>query len=183
MKPTLCCQATWWLRGKESACQCGRHRRLGFHPDPLEDILATHSSILAWRISWTEDPGRVQSMGSQRAGRDWVSTCARANTQPEGRVREGVLLPQLRRGVGCEDPAAEGENSSRSFPPPGGRRVAAMRAIWRQGLILVKVRRCSNPNSKAPSRVPHKIVWGDQPQKEPPPTPHPPGPELSSLNL
>ena len=34
--------------------------------DPLEKEMATHSSILAWRIPWTEDPGRLQSMGSQR---------------------------------------------------------------------------------------------------------------------
>ena len=33
--------------------------------DPLEEAIATHSSILAWRIPWTEDPGRLQSMGSQ----------------------------------------------------------------------------------------------------------------------
>ena len=35
--------------------------------DPLEKGLATHSNILAWRISWTEEPGGLQSMGSQRA--------------------------------------------------------------------------------------------------------------------
>ena len=34
--------------------------------DPLEEGMATHSSILAWRIPWTEDPGRLQSMGSKR---------------------------------------------------------------------------------------------------------------------
>ena len=33
--------------------------------DPLEKEMATHSSILAWEISWTEEPGRLQSMGSQ----------------------------------------------------------------------------------------------------------------------
>ena len=33
--------------------------------DPLEKTMATHSSILAWRISWTEEPGGLQSMGSQ----------------------------------------------------------------------------------------------------------------------
>ena len=38
--------------------------------DPLEKEMATHSSILAWRIPWTEDPGRLQSMGSQRVGHD-----------------------------------------------------------------------------------------------------------------
>ena len=36
--------------------------------DPLEEEIATHSSNLAWRISWTEEPGGLQSMGSQRVG-------------------------------------------------------------------------------------------------------------------
>ena len=36
--------------------------------DPLEEETATHSSILAWRIPWTEEPGGLQSMGSQRDG-------------------------------------------------------------------------------------------------------------------
>ena len=36
--------------------------------DPLEDIMATHSSILAWIIPWTEKPGGLQFMGSQRVG-------------------------------------------------------------------------------------------------------------------
>ena len=38
--------------------------------DPLEKKTATHSSILAWRIPWTEKPGRLQSRGSQRGGHD-----------------------------------------------------------------------------------------------------------------
>ena len=38
--------------------------------DPLEKGMATHSSILAWRISWTEEPGRPQSMNSQRVEHD-----------------------------------------------------------------------------------------------------------------
>ena len=38
--------------------------------DPLEKRMATHSSILAWRISWTEEPGVLQSMGLQRVGHD-----------------------------------------------------------------------------------------------------------------
>ena len=36
--------------------------------DPLEKEMAAHSSILAWKIPWTEEPGRLQSMGSQRVG-------------------------------------------------------------------------------------------------------------------
>ena len=46
-------------------------RRPGF--DPLEKGVAIHSCILAWRIPWTEEPGRQQSMGSQRVGRDWAT--------------------------------------------------------------------------------------------------------------
>ena len=39
--------------------------------DPLKEGMATHSSILAWRISWTEEPGSLYSIGSQRVGHDW----------------------------------------------------------------------------------------------------------------
>ena len=46
-----------------------RVRSLG-REDPLEKEMVTHSSILAWRIPWTEKPGRLQSMGSQRVGHD-----------------------------------------------------------------------------------------------------------------
>ena len=38
--------------------------------DPLEKAMATHLSTLAWRIPWREEPGRLQSMGSQRVGHD-----------------------------------------------------------------------------------------------------------------
>ena len=41
--------------------------------DPLEEGMATHSSILAWRIPQTEGPGRLQSMGSQRVGQDFAT--------------------------------------------------------------------------------------------------------------
>ena len=40
------------------------------HKDPLEEGMATHSTILAWRIPCTEEPGGLQSMGSQRVGQD-----------------------------------------------------------------------------------------------------------------
>ena len=44
-------------------------RSLGWE-DPLEKEMATHSSTLAWKIPWMEEPGRLQSMGSQRVGHD-----------------------------------------------------------------------------------------------------------------
>ena len=60
---------------KESACQCKEHREtqtssLGWE-DPVEEGVATHSSILAWRISCTEEPGGLQSIALQRIGQDW----------------------------------------------------------------------------------------------------------------
>ena len=61
--------------GKEPACQCGRYETrvqpLG-QEDPLEKEMATHSSILAWRIPWRKEPGRLQSTGLQRVGHDWA---------------------------------------------------------------------------------------------------------------
>ena len=41
--------------------------------DPLEKGMATHSSILAWRIPWTKEPGGLQSLESWRVGHDWVT--------------------------------------------------------------------------------------------------------------
>ena len=62
-----------WLSGKESTCQSRRLRRCGFNlEDPLEEEMATHSGILAWKIPWTEEPGRLQYMVSQRVGHDWA---------------------------------------------------------------------------------------------------------------
>ena len=52
-----------------SAVQETQVRSVGWE-DPLEKEMATHSSILAWKISWTEEPGGLQSMGSQRVGHD-----------------------------------------------------------------------------------------------------------------
>ena len=60
------------LVGKNPSANAGetRVRLLGPLEDPLEQEKATHSSILAWRIPWTEEPGGLQSLGSQRVGHD-----------------------------------------------------------------------------------------------------------------
>ena len=53
-------QETWvWSQGQK---------------DPLEKEMATHSSTLAWKIPWMEEPGRLQSMGSQRVWHDWATS-------------------------------------------------------------------------------------------------------------
>ena len=94
--PPSCCpwpQSSWqpWLKGnpclsphgnyprwcsKESTCQCSRLPETQVwspgREDPLEEETATHSSTLAWRSPWTEEPGGLQSMGSQRVRHDWA---------------------------------------------------------------------------------------------------------------
>ena len=54
--------------GKEHTCQCRRNERRG--SDPLEEEMAPHSSILTWRIPWTEEPGGLQSMGLHNVRHD-----------------------------------------------------------------------------------------------------------------
>ena len=59
---------------KKSACNAGdRVQSLG-QEDPLEKEVATHSSVLAWRIPWTENSGGLLTMGSQRVGLVWGTT-------------------------------------------------------------------------------------------------------------
>ena len=59
--------------GKESACNAGDSNSIpGWGRSP-EKEMATHSSVVAWRIPWTEKPGGLQSMGSQRVGHDWAT--------------------------------------------------------------------------------------------------------------
>ena len=52
--------------------------------DPLEKEMAMHSSILAWEIPWTEEPGRLQSTGSQRVGHDLATEQLFSKLSPKG---------------------------------------------------------------------------------------------------
>ena len=62
-------------------------RSLGWE-GPLEKGMATHSGILAWRIPWTEEPGGLQPIGSQRVGHDWGDLAQ--------------MYPQLRQNSNCQ---------------------------------------------------------------------------------
>ena len=74
--------------GKASACsEETQVRSLGWE-DPLEKEMATQFSILAWKIPWTEDPGRLQSMGLQRIRHNWATSHKRATVQ---KFREGSI--------------------------------------------------------------------------------------------
>ena len=59
--------------GKNLPATAGDAGLIPSREDPLEEQMATHSSILAWEIPWTEEPGGLQSMGSQRVGHDLVT--------------------------------------------------------------------------------------------------------------
>ena len=50
--------------------------QFGFPQSILEKAMATHSSTLAWKIPWTEEPGRLPSLGSHRVGHDWSDLAA-----------------------------------------------------------------------------------------------------------
>ena len=65
--------------------------------DPLEKGMATHSSILAWRIPWTEGPSGLESRGSQRVGHDWVTnthTHTHTHTPARGWSRKSLAEPE-----------------------------------------------------------------------------------------
>ena len=71
IRSLLAVQETWvWSLGWE---------------DPLEECMAIHSSVLSWRIPWTEKPGELQSMGSHRVGHDWAT-----NTHTHARVDRSI---------------------------------------------------------------------------------------------
>ena len=56
----------WWLSSEESTCNAGDTGLIPGSGRSLEDEKATHSSILAWEMPWTEDPGGLQSIGSRK---------------------------------------------------------------------------------------------------------------------
>ena len=81
-----------------------RVRSLGWE-DPLEKGMATHSSILAWRIPWTEEPGALQTMGSQRVGHVVAQLVKNLPAMWETWVRS----------LGWEDPLGKGKATHSSI--------------------------------------------------------------------
>ena len=65
--------------------------------DPLEEGMVTHSSILAWRIPWTEEPGGLQSMGSQRVRHGWATNTVTFSMSPPPWPLPCVHVPSLLR--------------------------------------------------------------------------------------
>ena len=90
--------------GKESAYNVGDLGSIPGLEDSLEEGMAIHSSILAWRTPWTEEPGRLQSMGSHRVEHNWArkhSTGSHWNKDSNGKEKEKKLAHN--HGVLCEE--------------------------------------------------------------------------------
>ena len=88
--------------GKESLWNAGDQvQSLGWE-DPLEKGMATHSSILAWKMPWTEEPGELQSMKSQRIRHDWET-----NTH---RIEGAELITSVSVGKGSSLAAKDGSH-------------------------------------------------------------------------
>ena len=110
--------------GKEPTCQCRRHKRRWLEPwvgeDPLEESKATHSSILTWRISWTEGPGGPQSTGSQRVGHEWRDLAQHTAMSLKANSSTVLLI--------C--PSRDPGSTSRNPPWQGSHAQAAFRELW-----------------------------------------------------
>ena len=112
-----------------------------FHFYSLEKEMATHSSVLAWRISGTGEPGRLPSMGSHRVGHDWSDLAAAAFSLPDLRPTFWISSPscyiqrQITRG-------REGRNSSSfvsdSFCLTKGQTAGDM-YLWRMWNSLIYI--------------------------------------------
>ena len=120
-------------------------RSLG-QADPLEEGTATHSSILAWRIPWTEEPGRLQSTASQRVKTGLKSLRPQAcKLLPPGLVNSlpGVALPPSGRlgsgpegclscsqGLPCQPCSWEGAKEPTAFLPWSGQTACVDSMGW-----------------------------------------------------
>ena len=94
LPPWCCIKASQVCSGKESTFRCRRCetevQSLGA-ADPLGEERKTPSSILAWKILWTEEPGGLQSVGSQRVGHDWAR-----------RLHKGMVHLTVNSDSGCD---------------------------------------------------------------------------------
>ena len=84
----------WWLSGKESVCDAGDRVRSVGREDPLEEERATHFSILAWEIPWTEEPSGYSPWGPKRVGHDLA-------TKPQQLILTRVCVPYWYKQQPC----------------------------------------------------------------------------------
>ena len=138
--------------------------------DPLEKRMATHSSILAWRIPWMEEPGGLQSTGSQRVGHDWetntftpwlsqgllgiimdqVLTSLKGQVQP-GCLEEGerMLRTGSLRPLAPSAPSHSAISLSSYLPDPPPPTFAHPPATATLASVLPGIHKASSPKSRA----------------------------------
>ena len=118
--------------------------------DPLEKWITTHSSIPAWRISRTEEPGSLQSMGSQRVRQDWgtstfifLSHCFLKNFLSSdaqyGELRTTILKSKFPGGFSVKEslPVGLGEISESSISLPSVQSVSLLTVLFTKLLLLL----------------------------------------------
>ena len=101
----LAVSSPYWFSGsggKEPACHCRRHKEMQVQSldleEPLEEGMATHSSILAWRTPRTEEPGGLQSMGSHRVGHDWSDLAQHSLSRFQNLLKPGANADSPTKG-------------------------------------------------------------------------------------
>ena len=84
---------------------------------PLEKTMAPHSSTLAWKIPWMEEPGRLQSMGSPRVRHNWATSLSLSLSWEVIRIRRGYEGGALMNGINATRRVTESLLSGSSFLP------------------------------------------------------------------
>ena len=121
--------------GKEPTCQCRWHLEtwvpsLGWE-DLLEEGMATHHSILAWKIPWTEEPGGLQSIASQRVRHDW-SNLAHTHTENSNGIRNLVTNASDSANIYVSDwSRSTSEYQSTAYWPQVCCRIHCNALLWR----------------------------------------------------
>ena len=118
--------------GKASACNAGDPVRFLGREDPLEKEMAIHSSTLAWKIPWTWEPDKLQSIGSQRVGHDWATSL---RTMAEGRK---IMATSFKTSHACiaafsaPNPAAGHHQPTPPLETPGhtGKSVSVHKVLF-----------------------------------------------------
>ena len=90
-----------------------RVQSLGWE-DPMEEGMATHSSVLAWRIPWTEEPGRLPSLGSQKVRHNWSNLAHMQLSALMQETPKHALGPRPKGGTGREKRERERNRERRS---------------------------------------------------------------------
>ena len=136
-----------------------RVRSLG-REDTMEKEMATHSSVLAWKIPWTEEPGGRQSMGLQRVGHDWA-------TLPHLHLTSDIILDHFQNVLSCHLLLSYSHplvtTLLTSISTIGGLRLPRARWHWRGSPSGLRPRKDGSCGTALWPREPPVQAWGAKP--------------------